>query len=61
MKTEIPVKFGESTDERARLFFVLASKDNEIHIENLKNIAEILSNENAIEKMLKATCKEDII
>ncbi len=61
MKTETPVKFGDGENESARLFFVLASKDNNIHIENLKKIVEILSDESAIEKMLKANCKEDII
>lgn len=53
MKTEEPVQFSQSEEESAQLFFVLASADNNIHLKNLAELVEILSDEEFVSKLLK--------
>ncbi|MCR6514289.1 MAG: PTS sugar transporter subunit IIA [Clostridium sp.] len=60
MKSEKPVNFGEDADYEARLFFVLASVDNNIHLQNLSNMVELISDEEIVEKLLKAKSVEDL-
>lgn len=60
MKTKRPVHFSDSPEHDARLFFVLASTDNSIHLQNLAELVEYLSDENIVKKLLKAESIEDI-
>lgn len=53
MKTEEPVQFSQSEEESAQLFFVLASADNNIHLKNLAELVEILSDEEFVSRLLK--------
>lgn len=60
MKTNEPVHFSEDSEQDARLFFVLASTDNDKHMENLAALVELISDEGVVEKMLAAQSIEDI-
>ena len=52
MKTEQPVSFSDDGEHDARLFFVLASTDNARHLENLSEMADMLSDEEFVAKLL---------
>lgn len=60
MKTNKPVKFSESEEHNAQLFFVLASTDNSKHLNNLAELVEFLGDEQKVEKLLDSTCGEDL-
>lgn len=60
MKTNKPVKFSDSDEHNAQLFFVLASTDNSKHLNNLAELVEFLGNEENVEKLLVSTCGEDL-
>lgn len=60
MKTNTPVSFGDSEEYNAKLFFVLASIDNEVHLQNLSKMVELISSEKTVDKLLKAESVEDL-
>ena len=60
MKVNKPVKFSESEEHDAQLFFVLASTDNSKHLNNLSSLVEFLGDEETVDKLLKSTCKDDL-
>lgn len=60
MKTNKPVKFSDSEEHDAKLFFVLASTDNSKHLENLSGLVEFLGDEEKIEKLLSSKCAKDL-
>ena len=60
MKTETPVSFSDDGEHDARLFFVLASTNNEIHLQNLCEMSEELSDEAFVAKLLQAHSPEDL-
>jgi len=60
MKTNKPVHFGDSPDYDAQLFFVLASTDNEKHLENLSALVAFIEDENIVNKLLNSQCYDDI-
>lgn len=60
MKTEKPVHFSEDGEHDARLFFVLASTDNAKHLENLSELADELSDEDFVAKILAAKSSADL-
>lgn len=60
MKTEKPVHFSDDPEHDAQLFFVLASTDNAIHLQNLAELSEELSDEDFVEKVLQAKTAEDL-
>ncbi|WP_244833520.1 PTS sugar transporter subunit IIA [Clostridium sp. BJN0001] len=60
MRSKKPVHFGEDSDTDARLFFVLASTDNNIHLQNLSKLVELVENQDVVEKLIAAECKEDL-
>lgn len=61
MKTEQPVSFADDGEHDARLFFVLASTDNAKHLENLSELAELLSDEEFVAKILACKTAEDLV
>lgn len=61
MKTEKPVHFDDDPEHDARLFFVLASTNNEIHLQNLSEMAEILDDEEFVAKILECHTAEDLL
>ena len=61
MKTERPVSFSDDGEHDARLFFVLASTNNAIHLQNLSEMAETLSDEDCVARLLQAKSPEDLI
>lgn len=60
MKTEESVHFSDDGEHDARLFFVLASVNNEVHLQNLCEMSEALSDESVVEKLLQAKSVEDL-
>lgn len=60
MRTKNPVHFSDDPEQDARLFFVLASTDNEVHLQNLSNMVGLIEDESVVEKLLEAECKEDL-
>ncbi len=60
MKTEKPVSFSDDGEHDARLFFVLASTDNAIHLQNLSELAEEMSDEELVAKVLAAKTPADL-
>ena len=62
MKTEKPVHFDPSDpDKDARVFVVLASTDNNIHLQNLALLVETMSDEEKFAKILEAKTPEDLV
>ncbi|SHJ15360.1 PTS system IIA component, L-Asc family [Clostridium cavendishii DSM 21758] len=61
MKTERPVHFSDDPEHDAQLFFVLASTNNELHMQNLVNMVGFIENEEKVEKLLKAKQVEDLM
>lgn len=62
MKVEKPVSFEKDNPEKdARLFFVLASQNNDQHMANMEQLAMLLMTENFTEKMLAVKSVEDIL
>jgi len=62
MKVEQPVSFEEGNPEKdARLFFTLASKDHNIHLENMSKLATLLSSDEIIDALLAAKNEEDLL
>lgn len=60
MKTEKPVKFSDDVEQDASLFFVLASTDNDKHMQNLMGLSEMLSDDSIVEKLLNAKNADDL-
>lgn len=60
MRTKNPVHFSEDPEQDARLFFVLASTDNEVHLQNLSNMVAVIEDEAIVDKLLEAESKEDL-
>lgn len=60
MKTEKPVHFGETEEHDARLFFVLASTDNERHMQNLVELCELVEDQQVVEKLLNSNSEQDL-
>lgn len=60
MRTNTAVHFSDSSEHDARLFFVLASTDNDKHMQNLTELVELISDENIVEKLLEAQSEEDL-
>lgn len=52
MKVERPVHFSESSEHDARILFVLASVDNEAHLNLLQALVEAISDEEFVDQLL---------
>ena len=62
MKTEKPVHFDPNDPEKdAQVFVVLASTDNNIHLQNLALLVETMSDEEKFAKILEAKTAEDLV
>jgi len=62
MKTEKPVHFDPNDPEKdAQIFVVLASVDNAVHLENLAQLSDALSDEDIVAKLLEAKTPEDLL
>jgi len=60
MKTEESVHFSDNSEHDAKLFFVLASVDNAVHLENLCELSECLSDEEFVNKLLAVHSGEEL-
>lgn len=57
-----PVHFEEGNPEKdAQIFFTLCDTDPDAHLKNMQRLYEVLSNEEAIEKLKSATSPEDLL
>ena len=62
MKTEKPVSFDPNDpDKDARIFVVLAATDDEVHLNNLMQLSETLSDEAIVDKLLQARTGDDLL
>ena len=62
MKVEEPVHFDHEDPEKdARLFFMLASNDSEAHLNNMMQLADMLSDDNLVADLLEAKNDEDVL
>ena len=61
MRTERPVSFSDDGEYDARLFFVLASVNNDEHLKNLVEMSDALSDEDYVEKLLACKTAEDLL
>lgn len=60
MRTEEPVHFSDDPEHDARLFFVLASIDNESHMQNLVNMVGLIEEESIVGKLINSKSVEDL-
>lgn len=60
MNCEVAVDFGEGTEYKPHLFFVLASTDNEKHLNNLSELVSLIDNEEVVEAFINARSKSDL-
>lgn len=62
MKVEEPVHFDENNPEKdARLFFVLASVDHEMHMKNMEKLAGILLTPGLVDDLLETKSVEGLL
>lgn len=62
MKTKKPVSFDPNDpDKDARIFVVLAATDDEVHLNNLMQLSETLSDEAIVDKLLQAKTGDDLL
>ena len=60
MRTEETIHFSDDPEQDARLFFVLASTNNEHHMNNLVNMVSLIEDPQVVDKLLNASCVEDL-
>lgn len=60
MRTEEPVHFSDDPEQDARLFFVLASTDNERHMQNLVSMVGLIEDQSIVEKLINSKSIEDL-
>lgn len=62
MKVEQPVHFDPADPEKdARLFFMLASNNPDEHLNNMMQLADMLSNEDLVADLLNVRNDEDLL
>ncbi len=62
MKVEEPVVFEEGNkDKNAHLFFVLAAENHEKHLENMVELATLLTNPLIVNDLLECKCDVDLL
>lgn len=56
------VSFEEGNEEKdAKLFFMLAAKDSEAHMQNIANLSDILMEEDMVDDLMKIRNMEDYV
>jgi PTS system ascorbate-specific IIA component len=62
LKVKEPVVFDPSDrDKDAVVFFTLAATDSDAHIENIRRLCNLISDENFFSALLNATCPQDLL
>lgn len=56
-----PIEFGNNINDPVELVICLSATDHSSHIEALAELADILMDENKVEKILKANDKEEVL
>lgn len=60
MKVNRPVSFSESSEHDVRLLFVLASIDNNSHLEMLQTLVAAISDDDVLAQLPNTTCVADL-
>lgn len=60
MRTKKSVHFSDDPEQDAKIFFVLASTDSNIHLQNLSNLVSLIEDESVVEKLIQAESVEDL-
>jgi mannitol operon transcriptional antiterminator len=60
VKLRTPLDFGHSDHDPVTLIFGLAAIDKHIHVRALQTLAEVLSTDHLVEKLLKARSVEEV-
>lgn len=58
-KMKQPIQFESEEEKSAILFFTLAAKNSEEHMENIQNLSELLMTEGLIERLVATNSIED--
>ena len=64
MHTTESVHFDEENptpDTDAKIFFTLCSTNQDEHFQNMQRLMAVLTNEEAVAKLMEATCPEDLL
>lgn len=62
LKLKEPVHFDPKDPEKdAVVFFTLAATDSDAHLENMRRLFTVLSNEELFADLLNASCEEDLL
>lgn len=62
MHCATPVHFDENDPEKdVQVFFTICDTDPDAHLKNIQNLVALLSNEEAVAKLLVATKPEDLL
>lgn len=63
MRVREPVHFGDPTDEEtsARVFFTLSDVDPESHLRNMRRLAAVMSNEDAVARLRDIEDPEELL
>lgn len=56
-----PIEFGNKINDPVELVICLSATDHSSHIEALAELADILMDENKVEKILKSNDKEEVL
>ena len=60
VKLDPPVNFGNEANDPVRILFALGAADHSEHVEALKEIAEILTDQDRFKKLLAAETVDDV-
>ncbi|NLC97265.1 MAG: PTS sugar transporter subunit IIA [Erysipelotrichaceae bacterium] len=62
MRLEEPVHFEENNPEKdARLFFMLAAENHDLHLQNMMELSELLMDEEVVEELLKVENDDQLL
>lgn len=59
MKCNTPVVFDEEENHQSRVFFALAANSSEEHLDNMKQLMEMLEQEELVEALINAKTEEE--
>jgi mannitol/fructose-specific phosphotransferase system IIA component (Ntr-type) len=58
---EKPVNVLDNPERAAKIFIMLAAKDDTSHVDGLASLGEVLSDEAKLEGLINAKCTEDVL
>lgn len=61
MKSNRPVSFSDDPEQDAQLFFAMASNDEELHLQNLKDLMRLLMDEKLVAQLAEITTPQQLL